>query len=330
MAWFRRTRKALTAFRRYADDTVEYPPHQPLAPGASGFGLVYQVNSVYLEAGQGGNSCMRGFGALLILFGFCATSWGAWVICMMATEAFSRGFGSIFYALTYPLALFGLALSVLVTTAWIGPAFFAPVDIFTRYDRKRGKVWVWHRKQPLELDWNNLVPLVRATAASAHLPNKLYRGMYAEFDESGAIKQTRGVKHVVQVGPATAGTAGVLPLMEYVRRYMETDLRTLPPVLRPLRKRPPWWAMFNFGGLADDWHDHFKGRELPAGLPWTMTILFVVMFPVMFPLQITNYLALLLAPCPKWPKDWLRMHQQDLKALSSPSARPVEYMQAPD
>jgi hypothetical protein len=70
--------------------------------------------------------------------------------------------------------------------------------------------------------------------------------------------------------------------------------------------------MFNFAGIAEDWADYFAKRPLPLGPPYGTTIAFLVLFPVLFPMQITNWLALMWAPCPKWPKDLLCMHQQDL------------------
>jgi hypothetical protein len=219
--------------------------------------------------------------------------------------------------------LLALALASLVTFAWVGTAFLAPVDVITRYDRKRQRVWVWNAKGPIELDWNALVPVIRGTAASAYLPTKLYRGLYVEFGDDGRPRKTRGVPHVVQVGQTTADPQGVLPVMEYVREYMEQGPQVLPPVLRYLRRRPRWWMMFNFAGIAEDWADHFAGRPLPLGPPYGTTIAFIVLFPVLFPLQITNWLALMLAPWPKWPKDLLRTHQQDLADLAVSSSSPT-------
>jgi hypothetical protein len=325
MVWFKRSKQAFAALKRYADDISELPTHRPLDNGATGEGLVYTVNPVYLEAGQGGNSYLRGFGSLIFLFGFVLAWWMAisqlfvWLPQDWIDPSASRVI-TVFMTL---FMLFATALASLVTFAWVGTAFLAPVDVITRYDRKRQKVWVWNAKGPIELDWNALVPVVRGTAASAYLPTKLYRGLYVEFGDDGRPRKTRGVPHVVQVGQTTADPQGVLPVMEYVREYMEQGPQVLPPVLRYLRRRPRWWMMFNFAGIAEDWADHFAGRPLPLGPPYGTTIAFIVLFPVLFPLQITNWLALMLAPWPKWPKDLLRTHQQDLADLAVSSSSPT-------
>ncbi len=331
MLGLRRARRAIEAFNRYADNTRELPPHQPLDSGASGFGLVYEVNPVYLEAGQGGNSYLRGVGVLVILFGFSAV----WYYIPPAMYSMALDLGRstsfLFFLFFMISGAFCLILATLVTVAWVGPAFLAPVDIFTRYDRKRQKVWVWNYQGPVELDWNRLVPVIRSTVSSPYLPNRLYHGVYVEFGAGGHPKKTGNTLHVVRVGPAMSASAGVLPAMEYVRRYMEEGLQALPPVNRFLqRKRPAWWMILNLGGLMENWRDHFAGEKLALGLPYGMTILYILMFPLYFPMFATNWLALRVAPCPKWPREWLRMHQRDLAELAAHSpASPAHVWRKP-
>lgn len=305
MVGLKRAKKAWNAFKRTADNTREFPAHRPLSRGAVPDQLVYEVNPVYLQTGQGGNSYMRGFGSIMFLFGFVL---GWWIV-----------FSAIFVFHMYGLAvfsLFGALLMTVVTYSWVGKAFFMPIDIFTRYDRKRQKVWIWNRSGPVEVDWNNLVPVVRNVASSAYFPNRMSRAMYVEYGPDGRPRKTRGTPHVIQVGPATGTEDVALSVMEYVRRYMEQSLQSLPPVRHPLRVRPPWWWMFNFAGLLEPWLDHFRGKGTPGGLPWLATFGYVLFFPLIFPMQITNYLALRLAPIQKWPEDLLEMHRRDLVELA--------------
>jgi hypothetical protein len=66
---FKRSRKAFESFKRFAQDIEVLPAHQPLSKEADSEGLVYEVNPVYLEAGQGGTSSMRGVGAVVFAVG---------------------------------------------------------------------------------------------------------------------------------------------------------------------------------------------------------------------------------------------------------------------
>jgi hypothetical protein len=70
--------------------------------------------------------------------------------------------------------------------------------------------------------------------------------------------------------------------------------------------------MVNFLGMADEWALIVAGKPAPLGKPWLRTAAFVVFFPLLFPLQFTNWLALRVAPVPKWPKDLAEMHAADV------------------
>jgi hypothetical protein len=43
----------------------------------------------------------------------------------------------------------------------------------------------------------------------------------------------------------------------------------------------------------------------------------VLFFPLLFPLQFTNWLALRVAPLPKWPRDLTDMHNADVAAAGA-------------
>ena len=176
---------------------------------------------------------------------------------------------------------------------------------------------MWTGRGPIELGWKALTPVVRSGAASAYVPTRIYRGLYVEFGDDDEPRKTRGIPHIIQVGTVSAGEDGVLPKMEYVRSYMEQGPQSLPPVRRYLQARPKWWAMFNFAGMIQDWIDYRKGVSTELKPPYGLMIFFFVFFPIMFPLQVTNWLALMVAPRPKWPEALLRMHREDLAALAA-------------
>jgi len=214
-------------------------------------------------------------------------------------------------------------LIALVPLIWFYLSFFAVTDVVVRFDRKRGKVWMWTGGGPIEMRWADLQPAVMGMAASAHLPSRTYRGVYAEFDASGQIRTTRNIPHLIQVGQISAAEAGVMPALEYVREFMERGPGVLPPPNRLLQHRPRWYAMVNFLGLADEWALIAAGKPAPLGKPWVRTIGFVLFFPLLFPLQFTNWLALRIAPIPKWPKEIADMHAADLADSDRPKRKPV-------
>ena len=315
-------KKALASLRQHAQNLRRLPPGQQLSPWPQAEDLVYAANAVYLEISQGGASSMRGWGALIFLFGVGVACFGISVSVEAIFWYLDRegSLGSISLESFFILVL---AVSAFVPLFWLYMSFFAVTDVVVRFDRKRGKVWMWTGSGPIEMRWADLHPGVMGLAASAHLPGRTYRGVYAEFDASGQIKVTRNIPHLIQVGQISAAEAGVMPGLEYVRAFMEHGPRGLPPPNRLLQHRPRWYAMVNFLGLADEWALIANGQPGPLGKPWIRTIGFVVFFPVLFPLQFTNWLALRVAPIPKWPREIVDMHAADLAELDKPRRKPV-------
>ena len=203
-------------------------------------------------------------------------------------------------------------------------SFLVVTDPTVRLNAKRQKVWMWTGKGPIEMDWANLVPRVESSVASAYATVKLHRGQYAELGPDGEPKATRGVPHVFQCGQISAAEEGVRPSMEYVRLYMEAGPQAVQQPEKLLSHRPRWYAMVNLFGVADDWVRWRENRDKPgvAPAPWFRTVVFVLLFPVFFPMQFTNWLALAVAPKPKWPKELEVMHAADLaRAQAEEAAR---------
>ncbi len=310
-------KKALETLKQHAQNLRRLPQGQQLSPWPQAEDLVYAINPVYLEISQGGTSPMRGWGALILLGMLITSVWfpldGMWALWSdWEAGVFALGEVSISMGVISALAsILLLALSVL-PLFWLYISFFAVTDVIVRFDRKRGKVWMWTGSGPIEMQWVDLQPAVMGIAASAHLPGRTYRGVYVEFDATGQIRMTHNIPHLIQVGQISAAESGVMPALEYVREFMERGPGVLPPPNRLLQHRPRWYAMVNFLGLADEWALIAAGKPAPLGKPWARTIVFVLFFPLLFPLQFTNWLALRVAPIPKWPKEITDMHATDL------------------
>jgi hypothetical protein len=222
-----------------------------------------------------------------------------------------------------PFSLLLLVLGAVLAILMFGSAFFAVTDPTVRFDHKRQKVWMWTGKGPIEMDWARLVPRVESSVATAYATVKTYRGQYAEVGADGNILVTKGIPHLFQVGQISAAEEGVRPGMEYVRLYMDCGPHAVRPPDKFLSHRTPWYAMVNFIGMANEWVRWRENRDKPgvAPAPWVRTIGFVLLFPLFFPLQFTNWLALVVAPRPKWPKELEAMHAADLAQLQQGEAQ---------
>ena len=315
-------------------------PHMPLAGWGNGDQMVYACNSAYLEIGQGGSSPMRGWGVGVLVpaflffvwvglsvFWYCISQvWDPRPIWQPALEQSLPGIDWVELLLGAPVAFVLAAASGLFAFLLFGMAFLIVTDPTVRLDAKRQRVWMWTGKGPIEMDWASLVPRVESSVASAYATVKLYRGQYAELGSDGEPKVTKGIPHVFQCGQISAAEEGVRPSMEYVRLYMESGPHAVQAPEKLLSHRPRWYAMVNLFGMADDWVRWRENRDRPgvAPAPWFRTVVFVLLFPVFFPMQFTNWLALAVAPKPKWPKELEAMHAADLaRAQAEEAARRV-------
>ena len=299
-------------------------PHVPLAGWGNGDQMVYSCSPAYLEIGQGGASPMRGWGAIVfaalvfLMFAFLVEA------VPFSIEAWRAGQVSV-WMMGITVAMGALMIPLLlVPAAYFAMSFFAVTDPTVRLDAKRQKVWMWTGKGPIEMDWANLVPRVESSVASAYATVKLYRGQYAELGPDEEPLATKGIPHVFQCGQVSAAEEGVRPSMEYVRLYMESGPHAVQAPEKLLSHRPRWYAMVNLFGMADDWVRWRENRDRPgvAPAPWFRTVVFVLLFPVFFPMQFTNWLALAVAPKPKWPKELEAMHAADLaRAQAEEAAR---------
>ena len=313
MGWFQRTRKGWERAKAGAYSVQSLPPHMPLAGWANGDQMVYEINPAFLEIGQGGLSPMRGWGAIIfagVIFLILAflvvavpTSFSAWE----EGEISSWMFGAMLAMATIMTPISAIPIAYFILN------FLTVTDPPVRVDHKRQKVWMWTSKGTIEINWANLVPRVESSVATAYATVKTYRGQYAELASDGNIKVSHGIPHVFQVGQISAAEEGVRPSMEYVRLYMEAGPHAVKPPNKLLSHRPRWYAMVNFLGMADEWVSWSENRDKPgvAPAPWTRTIIFALLLPLLFPLQFTNWLALMVAPKPKWPKALDAMLQAD-------------------
>ncbi len=322
MAWFQRTRKGWERAKHASHNVRTLPAGSRLSSWANSDQMVYAVNPAYLEIGQGGSSPMRGWGAIIFVglsVLICSIIYGVLTLTKDSLHSHDVALFDVVFAIVIVVALtVGLAVPLLYL--WLN--FFSVTDPTVRLDHKRKKVWLWTGKGPIEIDWSRLTPRVESSVATAYATVKTYRGQYAELGADGEPLRTHGIPHVFQCGQLSAAESGVLPSMEYVRRYMEGGPDAVSPPEKFLTHAVRWYAMVNLFGMADDWVRWHENRDKPgiAPAPWTRTIIFIVFFPIFFPLQFTNWLALAVAPRPKWPRELEALHQADLLTWQSEQA----------
>ena len=319
LAW-----KHYRQFRDWAQSTRVYRSDVPLAVAGNGEDLAYAINPVYLETGQGSASPLRGFGALVFAFGACVVSFGLYEVSLdfvgrRASEHLSS-FTLFIDALCVVAGLFVLIFTLFGSLV----PFITVTDPLVRYDRKRQKVWIWTARETICIDWAKLTPCVYQSVASATSTIHIHSGLFAELGADGLPVVTAKMPHMVRCGQVSAVAEGVLQSMEFVRSYMAAS-GPPPRVERLLQRRPKWWAMINFFGLAQDWIDWKANRGRPGLFPPPLwgTFFAVVGFPLMFPLQVTNWLALRIARIPKWPAELVAMHEADLAELVHGKREPV-------
>lgn len=318
----RRGKRVLEEFKAFANSSRRYDRGRPLAAHANAEMLLYAMNPVYIESTQGGTSASRGFGAFIWIAGMMVCVFGGiFGIYLLGQAGESVGAG---------MSLLLFVMSVVVLVGSIIPGlmayltFFAPTDAVVRFDRKRQMAYMPAGKRLLEIPWSRLTPVVQGMAASPMLPARMYRGLFVEYGADHVPLVTEGVPHVLQVGQASGGEPGALFSLEYVRRYMDEGPESVPRPNRDqwLHHRPDWRAMFNFVHLVDGWMQERHARSEAA--PWAQTVVFALMFPLMFLLQVTHWLALRVAPLPKWPKALQAQHAADLAELGlRPDGQPV-------
>lgn len=308
----RRDKRALDELKAFAHNTKRYDSGRSLTAHANAEWLLYAANPVYIETTQGGTSAARGFGALIWLGGVAACISGAMWLFYFGIKYEPSSFGVLKSFVMGVLLIAGSAIPGIMVYL----SFFAPTDAVVRFDRKCQVAYMRIGKGVVEIPWSRLTPVVQGMAASPMLPSRTYRGLFVEYGPGDEPRTTDGVPHILQVGQASGGEEGALFFLEYVRRYMEEGLQSVP---RPkagqwLRHRPTWRAMFNFVHLVDGWA--LEQNERSEAAPWSQTVVFALMFPLMFPLQFTHWLALRVAPLPKWPKELEARHAADLAELS--------------
>lgn len=311
-AWKNKSRKALEQFKAFADSTRRYDKVGRLADHAAAENLLYAANPVYIETTQGGTSPIRGFGAVIWLGALLALWWmGTGGVVAAFEPSLTRSAGT---RITY----FVMGLVLLVGSALPGLllffSFFAPTDAVVRFDRKRQVAYKWSDQGLIEIPWANLTPVVQGMMTSPMQASRTYRAMFVEYAPNGEPRCTNGVPHLMQLGWPSGDEEGALFALEYVRRYMDEGWQAVPRPQQWLRHRPRWRAMFNFVGIVDDWaREEREPSEL--GKPWGLALFFGSAGLAMIPMQITNWLALQVAPKPRWPRTLKVQHARDLAEI---------------
>lgn len=310
--WKSKGTKALEQFKAFSQSTRRYPKGKALADHASAHNLLYAANPVYIEVTQGGTSPIRGFAAL-IWFGGMLGCWYAAISAFglaLDSSPMVTGGWRIFDFMMGLVMLLGSSLPMFLLFF----SFFAPTDAVIRFDRKRRMVYKWSNQGLVEIPWSHLTPVVQGMATSPIQASKTYRALFVDYAANGEPRCTKDVPHLMLVGQPSGGEQGALYFLEYVRRYMEDGWDAVPRPRAWLRHRPRWRAMFNFVGMADAWAEEERSPT-EEGRPWWLAALFGVGSCVLFPMQVTNWLALQVAPRPRWPRSLKNMHAEDLTAI---------------
>lgn len=261
MSWWKRFKQGVDSYRYLT-------PGQPTG-GADGENLVYEVNQVYMDIGQGGTSPIRGFGAAPILL--LTIVGGFWVLSILPdfyTYYKNGTIGVLEYLFSLTLFLSLGLLSLLIGYVYFGATFLAPTDALVRLDRKRQKVWLWNgRNNAVEVDWNRMVPRIHTHVAN-QFGSTVSHAQYVELDERGEEVKTGKRAHLFQCGHTSLDTVHGFPNMEFVRRYMAAPVASSPPYVKQLLKhRPKWWAMINIFNWAEDWALWYRDRDKPGLSP---------------------------------------------------------------
>lgn len=310
--WRDRGSKALKQFKAFAHSTRRYPREKALADHVSTHNLLYAANPVYIEVTQGGTSPIRGFAALVWLQLLLACGYGVIAAYGMVFDPSPQVTGGwrVFGVIMGLVMLAGTLLPLLMLFF----SFFTPTDAVVRFDRKRQMVYKWSGQGLIEIPWSRLTPVVQGMATSPMQASKTYRALFVDYAANGEPRCTQDVPHLMLVGQPSGGEQGALYFLEYVRRYMEDGWDAVPRPRTWLRHRPRWRAMFNFVGMADAWAEEERAPT-EEGRPWWLAALFGVGSCVLFPMQVTNWLALQVAPRPRWPRSLKNMHADDLAAI---------------
>lgn len=312
-AWKNKSRKALEQFKAFADSTRRYDKVGRLADHAAAENLLYAANPIYIETTQGGTSPIRGFGAVIWLGAMLACWYGSYAGFRILSSNSSSGGLDILSALLFflsALILFGSVLPGFLLFF----SFFTPTDAVVRFDRKRQVAYKWSDQGLIEIPWAKLTPVVQGMMTSPMQASRTYRAMLVEYAPNGEPRSTNGVPHLMQLGWPSGDEQGALLALEYVRRYMDEGWQAVPRPQQWLRHRPRWRAMFNFVGIVDDWaREEREPSEL--GKPWGLALFFGSAGLAMIPMQITNWLALQVAPKPRWPRTLKVQHARDLAEI---------------
>ena len=314
-------------FKRGVEHYRYLTPGQPVGV-ADGENLVYEINQVYVDIGQGGTWSMRGFGAIPISLALAGLGGALFITLPDFFSDYQKGTLDLSELVFYcGVGLIIGLFSIFMSLFYFGISFLAPTDALVRLDRKRQKVWLWDgRYGAVEVDWRRMVPRVYTHVAN-QFGSTVSHAQYVELDSDGNVVKTGKRQHLFQCGNLTDDTIHGFSNMEFVRRFMAAPVETSPPYVKQLlRHRPKWWVMFDIIGWAEDWANWYRDRDKPglSPMPWVSSIIWVLTFPLWFPMQFSSWLALRVAPVPKWPKELEAMHAADLAdvaAKEKPAAR---------
>jgi hypothetical protein len=292
------------------------PVSRSCGESARGEELVYRINETTLEVGQGASSFRGYVGVAALPMSVCATS--ALIFLVWATWQY--GIERAFAEIDWPIALlvavlvggvFVLPVIAFGFVLWIND-YFGYVDAPVRFDRTRGKVYIWTSRKagPLELDWDSIKPVAQSASAPPYQFNSFQSVLLVDEDANGDVRFEGRLPRIAQVGGAVLDKAHTLAAYEFVRVFMERGPQALPPVKEHLAWRHGVRSFVDIMGLIKgmirDWPTKPKADRSIGMLVFGVTAM-TFAAPMFWPLQLSQGIALRTTRIPHWPEKYERM-----------------------
>jgi len=275
---------------------VEYwyedQPRGDAAPrdGLSANGNLRHIDANYLELSRS-EILIRGLGILggcfaLIFFAYGLFP-GAWTVWDIALAIASLGLVA--------LAVFCVRLDTTV-----------PSDTPVRFNRARGKVYIYEfawKANPF-VRWPQTIKVFDWADTHAEITRQAGNSVRYALFLSHCKPGTLEVIDRIQLGGQSIDEADMRRLWDYCRVYMEHGLTRLPPQApRPddvdFRR-----SLFFFMPFLAPGAEGAAYRQQMQVIEWIASIaLMLPMFWLLLPLGLMRYLALRLAPRPRWPAE---------------------------
>ncbi|QWF14850.1 DUF6708 domain-containing protein [Lysobacter capsici] len=265
------------------------PPRDALSAN----GNLRHIDANYLELSRT-ETLVRGVGILggcfalsFFTYGLFPGSWNAWTVWDIALSIASLGLVA--------LAVFCVRLDITV-----------PSDTPVRFNRARGKIYAYEyawKANPF-VRWPHSIKVFDWADTHAEITRQAGKSVRYALFLSHCKPGTLEVVDRIQLGGQTIDEADMRRLWDYCRAYMEHGPANLPaqtPRLDDVNFRR---SFFFFMPFIDPSAEGAAYRQRMHVIEWLASLAFMLpMFWLLLPLGLMRYLALRLAPRPRWPAE---------------------------